>query len=79
MREKEQKQVYIEHTEQEYSEMSSYNGYRQKRGEGGGGGVGTHILYVRYIILLQKGRQAEKRRKSQRKKDEGLRERQAVG
>lgn len=57
--------------------MSSYNGYRQKRREGGG--VGTHILYVRYIILLQKGRQAEKRRKSQRKKEEGLRERQAVG
>lgn len=31
----------------------------QHRTEGGGGGKGTHILYVRYIILLQKGRQAE--------------------
>lgn len=54
----------------------------QQRNEGrrgGGGGGGTYILYVRYIILLQTGgRQSRKRRKSHRKKDEGLRDRQAA-
>lgn len=39
----------------------------------GGGGSCTHILYVRYIILLRKeGRQSRERR-SHRKRDEGLR------
>lgn len=38
--------------------LHSYNDGVQK--EGGGGG--THILYVRYIILLQNGRQAEQRK-----------------
>lgn len=50
----------------------------RKEEGGGGGGIGTHILYVRYIILLRKeGRQSRERRKSHRKKDEGLRERWA--
>lgn len=43
----------------------------------GGGGRGTHILYVRYIILLQKGRQQsrDRRKESHRKKDEGVKRR----
>lgn len=46
----------------------------------GGGRRGTHILYVRYIILLRKGRQQsrDRRKESHRKKDEGLRDRQAA-
>lgn len=47
-------------------------------GKEGRGGRGTHILYVRYIILLQNGRQAEQR-KSHRKKNEGLRDRLKAG